>query len=41
MSFQKGPISIGAEGGVPLYQDLNGLQLKTKWFLGVGVQLML
>lgn len=40
LSFLKGPFSIGVEGGVPLYQNLNGLQLKTKWFLNVGIQVM-
>jgi nitrous oxide reductase accessory protein NosL len=40
LSFLKGPFSIGVEGGLPLYQDLNGLQLKTKWFLNVGLQVM-
>ncbi|MBI5639521.1 MAG: nitrous oxide reductase accessory protein NosL [Nitrospirae bacterium] len=40
LSFQKGAFSVGVEGGVPLYQDLNGLQLKTTWFLNVGMQVM-
>jgi nitrous oxide reductase accessory protein NosL len=40
LSFMKGPFSIGVEGGLPLYQDVNGLQLKTEWFLNVGVQVM-
>jgi len=40
LSFLKGPVSIGVEGGMPLYQDLNGLQLKTKWFFNAGVQIM-
>ncbi|MBI5234111.1 MAG: hypothetical protein HY880_07135 [Deltaproteobacteria bacterium] len=39
-SLTKGPFSIGIEGGTPLYQSLNGLQLKTKWFLNAGVQVM-
>lgn len=38
--FLKGPFSIGVEGGVPLYQDLNGLQLKTTWFINIGIQVM-
>lgn len=41
VSHQKGSFSIGVEGGVPLYQNLNGLQLKTKWFLTAGVQIRL
>jgi len=40
LSLVKGPLSIGIEGGMPLYQDLNGLQLKTKWFVNTGLQLM-
>ena len=40
VSFKVGPGSIGVEGGVPLYQDLNGLQLETDWFLTVGAQIM-
>lgn len=40
LSLLKGPVSIGIEGGIPLYQDLNGLQLKTTWFLNVGIQVM-
>lgn len=40
VSFRKGAVSLGVEGGVPLYQDLNGLQLKTRWFLTAGIQVM-
>jgi len=40
VSFQKGPFSIGVEGGIPFYQNLNGLQLKTSWFLNAGLQVM-
>lgn len=40
LSLLKGPLSIGVEGGIPLYQDLNGLQLKTRWFLNAGIQIM-
>ena len=36
----KGPFSFGVEAGVPLYQDLNGLQLKTDWFLTAAFQVM-
>jgi hypothetical protein len=39
-SYRIGPCNLGVEGGLPLYQDLNGLQLKTKWFLTAGVQAM-
>jgi hypothetical protein len=38
LSFMYKSYSIGVEGGAPLYQDLNGLQLKTTWFLNVGIQ---
>ena len=40
VSCKIGPCSVGVEGGVPLYQYLNGLQLKTEWFLTAGVQAM-
>ena len=40
VSYTKGPVSLGIEGGVPLYQYLNGLQLKTKWILTTGLQVM-
>jgi nitrous oxide reductase accessory protein NosL len=40
LSLLKGPVSIGIEGGVPLYQGLNGLQLKTRWTLNAGIQVM-
>jgi hypothetical protein len=40
VSFTKGRFSIGIEGGAPLYQYLNGLQMKTTWFLNSGLQVM-
>jgi nitrous oxide reductase accessory protein NosL len=40
VSFLRGPVSIGIEGGVPLYQNLNGLQMKTTWVLNAGIQIM-
>ncbi len=40
ISYQKGPFSFGVEGGIPFYQYLNGLQLKTKWLLNAGLQVM-
>jgi hypothetical protein len=40
VSCKVGPGSIGIECGVPLYQNLNGLQLETDWFLTVGAQIM-
>jgi nitrous oxide reductase accessory protein NosL len=40
VSYQKGSFSIGVEGGVPIYQYLNGLQMKTTWMLNAGVQVM-
>ena len=39
-SLSLGPASLGLEFGVPLYQDLNGLQMKTSWFLTAGIQVM-
>jgi nitrous oxide reductase accessory protein NosL len=35
-----GGVSFGFESGLPLYQNLNGLQLKNDWYLNVGVQAM-
>jgi hypothetical protein len=40
VGYQKGSLSFGVEGGVPIYQNLNGLQLKTTWIVNAGVQLM-
>ena len=40
IGFGKGPFSFGVEGGIPLYQKLNGLQLKTDWFLTAAFQVM-
>lgn len=40
VSYAKGPFSLGIEGGVPLYQNVNGLQLETDWFLTAGLQVM-
>ena len=39
-SYVKGPFSFGLEFGVPVYQYVNGLQLKTEWLLNVGIQTM-
>jgi hypothetical protein len=39
-SLSLGPASLGVEFGVPLYQNLNGLQMKTSWFLTAGLQVM-
>lgn len=33
-----GPVRVGVEAGIPLYQNLNGLQLKTEWSMTAGVQ---
>jgi len=40
LRYSKGPFSLGVEGGIPLYQDLNGLQLKTKWIFNAGIHYM-
>ena len=40
VSFTKGRFSLGVEGGVPLYQYVNGLQLKTDWLVNAGAQVM-
>jgi hypothetical protein len=39
-SYAKGPFSFGVEGGIPLFQDVNGLQLVNDWFLTAGFQVM-
>ena len=39
-SLQMGSLSFGVEGGVPIYQYLNGLQMKTTWIINAGVQVM-
>ena len=40
LSLQKGAFGVGLEVGVPVYQYLNGLQLKATRFLTVGLQVM-
>jgi nitrous oxide reductase accessory protein NosL len=40
VSLAKGCFSIGVEGGIPLYENLNGLQLRTDWMLTVAGQVM-
>jgi hypothetical protein len=40
VSLAKGRFSIGVEGGIPLYENLNGLQLRTDWMLTVAGQVM-
>ncbi|MFA7383824.1 MAG: nitrous oxide reductase accessory protein NosL [Desulfurivibrionaceae bacterium] len=39
-SIPMGVFSLGLEGGVPLYQKLNGLQMKNDWYCTVGLQAM-
>lgn len=40
VAFQEGAVSIGVEGGIPIYQYLNGLQMKTKWSINTAIQVM-
>ncbi len=40
LSYTRGAFSVGVEGGIPFYQHLNGLQLKTTWMLNAGIQMM-
>jgi hypothetical protein len=40
LSYAKGPFSFGMEGGAPIFQDLKGLQMKTRWTLNAGFQAM-
>ncbi len=35
-----GRLTFGVEGGIPLYQNLNGLQLKTQFVINTGIQVM-
>ncbi|MDD2768693.1 MAG: hypothetical protein PHT19_08155 [Methylococcus sp.] len=39
-SYQYHNYSIGLEGGIPVYQDLNGIQLRNSWYLNAGFQAM-
>ncbi|HXE96216.1 MAG TPA: nitrous oxide reductase accessory protein NosL [Dongiaceae bacterium] len=39
-SYIKGPFSFGVEGGIPLVQAVNGLQLVNDWYLTAGFQVM-
>jgi len=38
--YRYNSFNIGLEGGVPLYQNLNGLQMKNSWQLTGAVQTM-
>jgi len=41
--FQEGSLAghrFGIEGGIPIFQDLNGPQLETDWLLALGWELM-
>ncbi len=40
LSYRIGPFSLGVEGGVPIYEKLNGLQMRTDWVITVGGQAM-
>ncbi len=33
-------VSFGVEAGIPVYQNLNGLQMKNDWYLTAGIQAM-
>ncbi|MBF0505473.1 MAG: hypothetical protein HQL09_01435 [Nitrospirae bacterium] len=39
-SIHTGRLGFGVEGGIPIYQYVNGLQLKTSWILNAGIQVM-
>lgn len=39
-SYAKGAFSFGVEGGIPLFQDVNGLQLVNDWYLSAGFQMI-
>jgi hypothetical protein len=38
LNFVHGGLSLAVEGGVPVYQDLDGPQLETDWLLALRVQ---
>lgn len=40
VNYAKGPFSFGVEAGMPFYQYVNGLQMKTDWFVTSGFQAM-
>jgi len=40
VGYARGAVSIGVEGGIPVYEYVNGLQLKTDWMLTFGFQAM-
>jgi hypothetical protein len=40
VSYWRGPFGFGIEGGKPVYQNLNGLQLQTHWLLHGSFQVM-
>lgn len=40
VNFVAGRLTFGLEGGIPLYQYLNGLQLKTQYVINGGIQVM-
>ena len=39
-AYQYHSMSIGVEGGMPVYQNLNGLQLRNHWQITTGMQAM-
>jgi nitrous oxide reductase accessory protein NosL len=40
VGYQRGAVSFGVEGGIPVYEYVNGLQLRTDWMLTFGLQAM-
>lgn len=40
VSLTLGGFSFGVEGGIPIYENLNGLQMRTDWVITTGVQMM-
>lgn len=38
LNFLHGGLSLAAEGGIPVYQDLDGPQLETDWVLSLRAQ---
>jgi hypothetical protein len=38
LNYVRGGLALAVEGGVPVYQDLDGPQLETDWLLNLGMQ---
>ena len=41
VSHPFGPVTVSADFGVPMHQNLNGVQLRTSWLFGFGLSYMM